>query len=162
MKGVRQDFPRARLGPDLRRHCWTKAVTGAVPPRSISPVDRWTNAAGIVTGLFPPMPTRASHLLLPGVGTVGHPPAGALLKMIAALAPASFATDTFVLKVHTPRSISAILPTGKPTYELVSHPTLGEAATTSPEKVLYVGFDAKSETVEGRFPANALLVTYGW
>src|SRR5947209_15313746 len=106
MKGVRQDFPRARLGPDLRRHCWTKAVTGAVPPRSISPVDRWTNAAGIVTGLFPPMPTRASHLLLPGVGTVGHPPAGALLKMIAALAPASFATDTFVLKVHTPRSIS--------------------------------------------------------
>ena len=93
MKGVRQDFPRARLGPDLRRHCWTKAVTGAMLSRSNSPVDRWTNAAGMVmfvpnpdhvnvgggtstTGLFPPMPSRASHWLLPGVGTVGHPAEG--------------------------------------------------------------------------------------
>src|SRR5205809_7843955 len=92
-------------------YCWTKAVTGAVPFRRASPVERWTKAAGIVmvvpnpdhvnvgggtstTGLFPPMPTSASHWLLPGVGTAGHPAAGRLLKMIAAAAPFSCACAT--------------------------------------------------------------------
>ena len=81
-----------------------------MPSRSNSPVDRWTNAAGMVivpnpdhvnvgggtstTGLFPPMPSRASHWLLPGVGTVGHPAEGLLLKMITAAAPFSCACAT--------------------------------------------------------------------
>jgi hypothetical protein len=80
-----------------RRHCWTTAVA-AVPSRSATPVDRCTNAAGIGSAAAPaaaPIPTRASQLLAPGVGTVGHPAAGALLKMIAPLAPAAFATDSF-------------------------------------------------------------------
>jgi hypothetical protein len=82
--------------------------------------------------------------------------------MIAALAPAAAATWTFCRKVQPPRSIRAILPGpgGKFVYEVASHPVLGETETTSPEKVLYVGFDANNETVEGRLsPGNALLVT---
>jgi hypothetical protein len=84
-----------------RCHCWTEAVTGAMPSRSNSPVDRWTNAAGIgsrgVTAGA--IPTKASQLLAPGVGTVGHTwgaggGKGALLKMITALAPAWFAAET--------------------------------------------------------------------
>src|SRR6266576_2211057 len=70
-------FRRARLTPHRRCHCWT-------------------NAAGIASRGDPvaaPIPTKASQLLAPGVGTVGHPPAGALLKMIAALAPAWVATE---------------------------------------------------------------------
>ena len=69
-----------------------------MPSRRATPVERWTNAAGIGSRGDPvaaPIPTKASQLLAPGVGTVGHPAAGALLKMIAALAPAWVATETF-------------------------------------------------------------------
>ena len=79
-------------------YCWTKAVIGAMPFLRASPVARWTNAAGIGSGGNPaaaPIPTKASQLLAPGTGAVGHPAAGALLKIIAALAPAAFATETF-------------------------------------------------------------------
>ena len=84
----------------LLRHCWTDAITGAGLFRNKSPVDRWTNAAGIGSVSEPaaaPMPTRASQRVLPGVGTPGHVPpvSGVLLKMIAALAFAAAATETF-------------------------------------------------------------------
>src|SRR4029453_14331624 len=83
---------RAGLTPHRRSHCWTETVTAL--SRRATPVDRCTNAAGIRSGAEPvaaALPTKASQLLAPGVGTLGHPPAGWLLKMITALAPASCA-----------------------------------------------------------------------
>src|SRR5262245_30707210 len=81
---------RAGLMPHRRSHCWTETVTAW--SRRATPVDRCTNEAGIASGAEPvtaaAIPTKASHLLSPGVGTVGHPPAGWLLKMMTALAPA--------------------------------------------------------------------------
>jgi hypothetical protein len=58
------------LGERVDCYCWRNAVTGVVPLRSSSPVERWTKATGIVmlttvpsgsvTGLLPPTPTSAS------------------------------------------------------------------------------------------------------
>src|SRR5881409_3382415 len=81
---VERNLARVRFPPpplsDIAQT--SKAVTGAVPFRRATPAERWTNAAGIVmvvpnpdhvnvggatstTGLFPAIPRRASHWLLP-------------------------------------------------------------------------------------------------